>query len=88
VVKNKVAAPFKTCEFDIMYNEGISLAGDMIDTGVAFGVVTKSGNSYSYGDVKLGVGRENAKIALKADKKLIKEIRAKILAEAKIKEAE
>jgi recombination protein RecA len=88
VVKNKVAAPFKNCEFDIMYNEGISRAGDMIDTGVLYGVVTKSGNSYSYGDVKLGVGRENAKVALKADKKLIKEIRAKILAEAKIKEAE
>lgn len=88
VVKNKVAAPFKTCEFDIMYNEGISLSGDLLDTGVAFGVVTKSGNSYSYGDIKLGVGRETAKTALRADKKTMKEIRTKILAEAKIKEAE
>lgn len=86
VVKNKVAAPFKTCEFDIMYNEGISLAGDLLDTGVTFGVVTKSGNSYSYGDLKLGVGRENAKMALKADKKIIKEIREKIMKEAKTKD--
>lgn len=71
-----------------MYNEGISLSGDLLDTGVAFGVVTKSGNSYSYGDMKLGVGRETAKTALRADKKTMKEIRIKILAEAKIKEAE
>src|SRR3989338_3012140 len=48
VVKNKVAAPFQTTEFDIMYNEGISVAGDLLDTGVALAVVTKSGNSYSY----------------------------------------
>lgn len=88
VVKNKVAAPFKTCEFDIMYNEGISLAGDLLDTGVAFGVVTKAGNSYSYGETKLGVGREVAKAALKQDKKLMKEIRGKILVEAKKKEVE
>lgn len=88
VVKNKVAAPFKTCEFDIMYNEGISLAGDLLDTGVAFGVVTKAGNSYSYGETKLGVGREVAKAALKQDKKLMKEIRGKILLEAKKKEVE
>lgn len=86
VVKNKVAAPFKTCEFDIMYNEGISVSGDLLDTGVDFGVVTKSGNSYSFGEVKLGVGRENAKVALKADKKMMKEIRNKIIAEAKSKE--
>ncbi|QQS60370.1 recombinase RecA [Candidatus Falkowbacteria bacterium] len=88
VVKNKVAAPFKTCEFDIMYNEGISLSGDLLDTGVAFGVVTKSGNSYSYGEMKLGVGRENAKTTLRADKKTMKEIRNKILAEAKLKDSE
>lgn len=88
VVKNKVAAPFRTCEFDIMYNEGISLAGDLLDTGVALGVINKSGNSYAYGDAKLGVGRENAKLALKADKKMMKEIRSKIMSEAKKKEAE
>ncbi|PIX02892.1 recombinase RecA, partial [bacterium (Candidatus Gribaldobacteria) CG_4_8_14_3_um_filter_42_11] len=48
VVKNKVAAPFRTCEFDIMYNEGISVAGDLLDTGVFYGAVSKSGNSYSF----------------------------------------
>lgn len=83
VVKNKVAAPFKTTSFDIMYNEGISVAGDILDTGLVFGVITKSGNSYSYGDMKLGVGRENAKSFLRADKKLIAELRKKIWKEYK-----
>jgi recombination protein RecA len=86
VVKNKVAAPFRTCEFDIMYNEGISLSGDLLDTGVEYGVIKKSGNSYTYGDNKLGVGRENAKIFLKADKKLMAELRKKIMAAAQSKE--
>jgi len=88
VVKNKVAAPFRTCEFDIMYNEGISISGDLLDTGVVYGVVSKSGNSYSFGDIKLGVGRENAKRFLRADKKLMKEIRKKIMSEVKAKEVE
>lgn len=88
VVKNKVAAPFRTCEFDIMYNEGISIAGDLLDTGVAYNVVNKSGNSYSFNNIKLGVGRENAKKALKADPKLMKEIRKKIMAEVKAREVE
>lgn len=88
VVKNKVAAPFKTCEFDIMYNEGISIAGDLIDAGVVYGIIKKSGNSYSFNDIKLGVGRENAKKALRADKKMIKEIRKEILREAKSREVE
>lgn len=79
VVKNKVAAPFRTCEFDIMYNEGISLAGDMLDAGVELGVVAKSGNTYSYGQEKLGVGRENAKTALRERQDLMKEIRQKCL---------
>lgn len=79
VVKNKVAAPFRTAEFDIMYNEGISIAGDMLDTGVELGVVTKSGNSYSYNQERLGVGRENAKVALKERPDLLKEIRQKCL---------
>jgi recombination protein RecA len=65
IVKNKVAAPFKTAEFDIMYNEGISRAGDLLDTGVIYGVISKNGNTFSYGETKLGVGRENAKLALK-----------------------
>jgi len=74
VVKNKVAPPFKTAEFDIMYNEGISLPGDLIDAGVKFEVVKKAGNSYTYGDVKLGVGRENAKTFLKEDQKIAQKI--------------
>lgn len=65
VVKNKVAAPFKVAEFDIMYNEGISSAGDILDTGLIMEVISKSGNSYSFGDIKLGVGRETAKSFLK-----------------------
>jgi len=88
VVKNKVAAPFKTCEFDIMYNEGISIAGDLLDSGVVYGVVSKTGNSYSYGDIKLGLGRENAKRFLRADKKLMKEIRKKIMSEVRAREME
>lgn len=88
VVKNKVAAPFKSCEFDIMYNEGISIAGDLLDLGTSYGVITKSGNSYSFEDIKLGLGRETAKRFLKADKKIMKEIRKKILTEAKSKENE
>jgi recombination protein RecA len=88
VVKNKVAAPFRMCEFDIMYNEGISLAGDIIDTGLEYGAIKKSGNSYAYEETKLGLGRENAKRFLKADPKLMKEIKKKIWAEVKAKELE
>ena len=88
IVKNKVAAPFRTCEFDIMYNEGISISGDLLDIGVEYNVINKSGNSYSFGDIKLGVGRENAKKFLQTDKKLMKEIRKKILTEIKEKEEE
>jgi recombination protein RecA len=65
VVKNKVASPFRVAEFDIMYNEGISSAGDILDTGLLMGVISKSGNSYTFGDIKLGVGRETAKTFLK-----------------------
>ena len=83
VVKNKVAAPFRTAEFDIMYNEGISLSGDVLDTGVAYEVVKKSGNSFAYGEVKLGVGRENAKKFLKENPKIEKEIEKGILKQVK-----
>lgn len=88
IVKNKVAAPFKTCEFDIMYNEGISIAGDLLDTGIAYNVIKKAGNTYSFNEEKLGVGRENAKRFLKADKKMMKEIRKRIVAEVKAMEDE
>jgi len=86
VVKNKVAPPFRRCEFDIMYNEGISTSGDLLDLGVERKVIAKSGNSYDYSGTKLGVGRENAKKHLKENPKLIKEIREKIL--KKVKEEE
>lgn len=80
IVKNKVAAPFRTCEFDIMYNEGISVPGDLLDTGVELGVVNKAGNSYSYAGEKIGIGRENAKLALKERPAMMKEIREKSIA--------
>ncbi len=75
VVKNKVAPPFRACEFDIMYNEGISIPGDLLDTGVAYRVVTKSGNSYSFGETKLGMGREAAKAFLRETPKVAAQIR-------------
>ena len=61
VVKNKVAAPFRTAEFDIMFNHGINKMGDILDLGVTQGIIKKSGAFYSYGDLRLGQGRENAK---------------------------
>ncbi len=86
VVKNKVAPPFRTCEFDIMYNEGISLSGDLLDTGVEMGIIKKSGNSYSYGEEKLGVGRENAKNGLRERPDLFKELRQKTIEAWRVKE--
>ncbi len=74
IVKNKVAPPFRVAEFDIMYNEGISASGDLLDTGILMGVIDKSGNSYSYEDVKLGVGRETAKAFLKEHKDIFEKI--------------
>ena len=78
IVKNKVAPPFRTCEFDIMYNEGISIAGDVLDNGVVYKVINKSGISYTYGEEKLGVGREAVKRYLKENPKLIKKIKKEI----------
>jgi recombination protein RecA len=86
IVKNKVAAPFKGAMFDIMYNEGISIAGDVLDVGLAYNVISKAGNSYSYGETKLGVGRENAKTFLRENQKLITEIKKKIWQEYKAAE--
>lgn len=84
VVKNKVAPPFKIAEFDIMYNEGISMSGDLIDTGVKLEVVKKSGNTYAFGEVKLGVGREAAKKFLQETPKVVAEITKAI--KSKLKE--
>jgi len=78
VVKNKVAAPFRTTEFDIMYNEGISISGDMLDTGVLYKTVDKKGNSYLFGEEKLGVGREAAKRFLKENPKQLNKIKEQV----------
>src|SRR3989339_538441 len=74
IVKNKVAAPFRACEFDIMYNEGISVSGDTLDIGVYYKVISKAGNSFSYGSEKVGVGREAAKKYLKDNPQIIKKV--------------
>ncbi len=79
VVKNKVAAPFRTCEFDIMYNEGISIPGDLLDTAVVYKIIDKKGNSYLFGEEKLGVGREVAKRFLKDNPKLMATIRTAVM---------
>lgn len=74
VVKNKVAPPFRTAEFDIMYNEGISKSGDIIDLATQLEIISKRGAFYSYGDVRLGQGRENAKEFLRQNLDLSNEI--------------
>ncbi len=78
VVKNKVAPPFKQVEFDIMYGEGISKTGELIDLGVKAGVVEKSGSWFSYGDDRIGQGRENAKAFLKENADVALEIESRI----------
>ncbi|MEP2640286.1 recombinase RecA [Roseobacter sp.] len=80
VVKNKVAAPFKQVEFDIMYGEGISKMGELLDLGVAAGVVDKSGSWFSYGDERIGQGRENAKGFLRENTEMALDIEDKIRA--------
>ena len=80
VVKNKVAPPFKQVEFDIMYGEGISKTGELLDLGVNAGVVEKSGAWYSYGDERIGQGRENAKIFLSENEDIAFELEDKIRA--------
>ncbi len=74
VVKNKVAPPFRTAEFDIMYNEGISKVGDLIDLATELEIITKRGSFYSYGDIRLGQGRENAKDFLRQNPEMADEI--------------
>ena len=80
VVKNKVAAPFRIAEFDIMYGEGISMAGGLLDVGVAADVVSKTGAWFNYGDVRLGQGREQSKEFLKSNPEVAAEIDAKLRA--------
>ena len=83
IVKNKVAPPFTKCQFDIMYSEGISLAGDVLDLGAKHEVIKKVGNTISFGEVKLGVGRENARLFLKENKKILNDIKKEILKKVK-----
>ena len=87
VVKNKVAPPFRIAEFDLMWNEGISYEGDLLDTGLEYGVVTKSGNTYLFGEERLGVGRENAKQFLRDNSKVAAQIDAALRKTAKEKQA-
>ena len=78
VVKNKVAPPFKKAEFDIMFGEGISKIGEIIDLGVDYGIIKKSGSWFSYGDRKIGQGRDSVKELLKGDEALRNEVEAKV----------
>jgi recombination protein RecA len=82
VVKNKVAPPFRSAEFDIMFDHGISQQGNILDVGIEMGIVTKAGAFFSYGDTRLGQGRESAKGYLKENSDLAKEIEEKIRASA------
>lgn len=78
IVKNKVAPPFRGTEFDILYGQGISYANDLINTGLRLNVVKKSGNTISFGDVKLGVGMDAARTKLEEDQKLLKDLEKEI----------
>jgi recombination protein RecA len=82
IVKNKVAPPFRTAEFDIMYDHGISREGDILDLGVALGLIKKSGAFLSWGDTRLGQGRENAKNFLVQKPEIAKEIEQQVRASA------
>ena len=78
IVKNKVAPPFREAEFDIMFGEGISKIGEIIDLGVDYGIIKKSGSWFSYGDRKIGQGRDSVKELLKNDEALRNEVEAKV----------
>jgi recombination protein RecA len=78
VVKNKVAPPFREAEFDVMYGEGISREGDLIDQGVERRIIDKSGTWFSYGGERLGQGRENAKAFLKQNPEMASAIEQKL----------
>jgi recombination protein RecA len=83
VVKNKVAPPFRTAEFDIMFEHGISKEGNLLDIGIELGLISKAGAFFSYGDTRLGQGRESAKHYLRENPELAREIEEKIRASAK-----
>jgi recombination protein RecA len=79
VVKNKIAPPFRDAEFDIMFNEGISITGDLLDLAVADGHVKKAGAWFSYGEIRLGQGRENSKVYIAEHRELFEELRTKVM---------
>ena len=85
IVKNKVAPPFKKAEFDIMYGEGISKVGEIVDLGVEFEIIKKSGSWFSYGETKLGQGRESVKLLLKDNIELADELETKIREKMQVK---
>ncbi len=87
VVKNKVAPPFKTAEFDIMYGEGVSKTGEILDLAVEFEIIKKAGSWFSYGDTKLGQGRDAVKVLIKDNPELADELEQKIKAYIKENEA-
>jgi recombination protein RecA len=83
VVKNKVAPPFKTAEFDIMYGEGVSKTGEILDLAVEFEIIKKSGSWFSYGETKLGQGRDAVKSLIKDNPEMADELELKIKAHIK-----
>ncbi|MDP1706467.1 MAG: recombinase RecA [bacterium] len=83
VIKNKVAPPFRFAEFDIMYGEGISYEGDLLNTAVKYNIVKRAGASYSFGEEKLGVGYDNVRLKLKEDKETLKKMKIALLAAMK-----
>jgi recombination protein RecA len=85
IVKNKVAPPFKMAEFDIMYGEGVSKTGEILDASVDMGIVKKSGSWFSYGETKLGQGRDAVRDLLKDNPELAEELENKIKEELKNK---
>ena len=86
VVKNKVAAPFKVAEFDIMFNQGVSLEGDLLELGDEMGIVKKNGSFYSFGDTRLGQGRENSKTFLRDNTEIATSIENMISENGKVEE--
>ena len=87
IVKNKVAPPFRTAEFDIMYGEGVSKTGEILDLAVEFEIIKKAGSWFSYGDTKLGQGRDAVKVLIKDNPELADELEQKIKAYIKDHEA-
>lgn len=85
VVKNKVAPPFKQCEFDLLYGSGISFAGELVDMGTDLGLIEKSGTWYSYGETRIGQGRENAKRFVEENEDIAQEVHEAVLNHYQIK---